>query len=116
LAYERTSQKYRPFKKSLAGVILLGTPHSASEEEEKWQNVAFLPHVTGFTFKIQPLDRDSISELTRSSLLFDQSGVVCPLLTVCETRQTKVKQGFVSKRIMVREVGLQRSFADKKAY
>lgn len=79
----------------------MGTPHSISEEEEKWQNVAILPHVSAFTFKPQPLDRDNIQKLAQSSLLFDQSGVVCPILSVCESRPTKVKQRFGAKRIMV---------------
>jgi hypothetical protein len=79
----------------------MGTPHSISEEEVKWQNVAFLPHLTGYTFKIQPLNRDSIQKLTRSSLQFDQSGVICPILTVCEKRLTKVKLRFGSQRIQV---------------
>ncbi|KAJ8110762.1 hypothetical protein OPT61_g6475 [Boeremia exigua] len=101
LVYVQASDRYKSFKKSMAGVILMGTPHSISEGEGKWQNVAILPQVSSFTFKPQPLDRDSIERLTQSSLQFDQSGVDCPILTVCEGRPTKVKQGFGAKRIML---------------
>ena len=80
----------------------MGTPHSISEEEEKWQKIALLPHVASLNFKAQSLDRNSIKKLAESSLAFDQSGVICPILTVYEKRETKLKQIFSSKRIKVR--------------
>jgi hypothetical protein len=79
----------------------MGTPHSMSEDNEKWQKIAILPQVTGYNFKVPPLDHNSIQTLTHHSLLFDQSGVNCPILSMCETRETKVRQGMGSKRIMV---------------
>ncbi|KAF1850931.1 uncharacterized protein K460DRAFT_24339 [Cucurbitaria berberidis CBS 394.84] len=103
LAYERTEQQYNSFKKSLAGVILMGTPHSISEEEEKWQKIALLPQVASLGFKAQSLDKDTIRNLAQSSLAFDQGGVVCPILTVCEKRETKLKQFFGSKKIKLVE-------------
>ncbi|KAI8940907.1 hypothetical protein NX059_002165 [Plenodomus lindquistii] len=103
LAYERTETKYKPFKKSLAGVILMGTPHSISEQESKWQNVAVLPHMASRTSKSQPMDRDDIKRLAQSSLAFDNSGVLCPILSIYEERATKPRSLFSSKRVKLVE-------------
>jgi hypothetical protein len=79
----------------------MGTPHSISDEEKKWRNVALLPHVAGLSFKAPIMGREDIKKLSQSSLAFDQGGVICPILTMCETRETKLKKAIGSKRIKV---------------
>lgn len=82
----------------------MGTPHSISDDKEKWQKVAILPHVAGSAYKTYSMEPNNIKKLTQSSLAFDQGGVMCPILTVCEQRETKLKQLFNSKRVMVCDV------------
>ncbi|KAF2108477.1 hypothetical protein BDV96DRAFT_652728 [Lophiotrema nucula] len=101
LAYERTESHYRSLKRALAGAILMGTPHSIRVEEEKWQNVALLPYVSGLGLKTQSIDNKDIKRLCESSRMFDQAGIECPILSVCEHRQTKLKRSFTSKRVML---------------
>lgn len=84
----------------------MGTPHSISPDKEKWQKVALLPYVAGVGFKTQSIEADNIKKLTQSSQDFDSGGVICPVLTVCEKRETKLKQLFSSKRIMVSALSL----------
>ncbi|KAI9689075.1 MAG: hypothetical protein M1822_000812 [Bathelium mastoideum] len=44
---------------------------------------------------------DDIRRLTKSSMDFDQAAALCPILTVCEKQETKIRHGLTSKKFML---------------
>lgn len=86
-AYE---ENYRNFLRTLAGVVLLGTPHS-NIENEKWYNAALA--VQPSSKKNRAINSDDVSKLANSSMLFEQAAVEVPILSVHETEKTKIKTG-----------------------
>ncbi|KAI9712291.1 MAG: hypothetical protein M1820_001504 [Bogoriella megaspora] len=101
LACERHEKAFRSFLHLLAGAILMGTPHSTSEADQKWQNVALLPYVGGgLVLKSPSMKLDDIKKLTKISMNFDQSTALCPILTISESVETKISHGFTSKRLL----------------
>ncbi|KAL8305078.1 hypothetical protein RB598_003018 [Gaeumannomyces tritici] len=94
LAYE---QNYRNLLRALAGVILLGTPHSGTESRDKWQNATVM-----LSKKSKRLSSDDLTRLSKSSLLFEQAAVTVPILSVYETKETKVKSRlWITKKTLI---------------
>ena len=90
----------RTFLRALAGVILLGTPHSSKDKGSRWQTVGKV--VPSLSKKQRSLSTSDIASLTNSSRQFEQAAVEVPILSVYETKETKVKTGLVtSKKILV---------------
>jgi hypothetical protein len=97
LCYE---QNYRTFLRALAGVILLGTPHFTEKKGTKWQRVGMV--MPDLPKKQRSLSSGDMASLTTSSMQFERAAVNVPILSVHETKKTKVKTGFItSKKTLV---------------
>jgi hypothetical protein len=93
LSYE---QNYRTFLRALAGVILLGTPHLTEENNTKWQNAGMA--MPALTKKKRSLSSGDIASLANSSAEFERAAVKVPILSVHETKKTRVKTGLITSR------------------
>ncbi|KAF2205660.1 hypothetical protein GQ43DRAFT_269423 [Delitschia confertaspora ATCC 74209] len=99
-AYRQTERAFRSFLKTLAGTILMGTPHSISLKHPKWENAALLPNIDAMGFRSVSMQQDDIQRLTRCSMDFDQATGL-RILTLCEKKETKVRHRLASKKIML---------------
>ncbi|KAF2969761.1 hypothetical protein GQX73_g3870 [Xylaria multiplex] len=97
LAYQ---EGYRTLLRALAGVVFLGTPHSKAEDRGKWQNASLA--VAKASRKIRSMSDEDLAALARSSLRFEQASVGVPILSIHETKETKVKLFKLwSKKILI---------------
>lgn len=102
MSYE---ESYQPFLRALAGVIFLGTPHSREEDETQWQKAGMT--MPAISKRKRSISSDDVAQLANSSKLFEQTPVKVPILSIHETKETKVKTGFVaSKKTLVINIGL----------
>ncbi|KAL9093915.1 MAG: hypothetical protein Q9165_003838 [Trypethelium subeluteriae] len=81
----------------------MGTPHSISENDQKWQNVALIPYTSGIRLKNPEMKAENIRKLTESAIRFDQADVICPILTISEKQETKIKRHWTkaSERVLL---------------
>lgn len=100
MAYAR-KLNFRAFLQALAGVILLGTPHSTSEGEDTWENAAWMVQGDSWKKKKHPIYPEDVKLLATSSLHFEQARASVPILSAYETQKSKVKLFLQNKQILV---------------
>jgi hypothetical protein len=88
--------QFRHVLQSLAGVILLGTPHSTAEDDQTWQNAALAMKTGIITKKKRYIDTGDSAKLAQSSIRFEQAAVSVPILSIYEIQETKVRTSLVS--------------------
>ena len=99
IVYKQRSD-YRAFLRSLAAVILLGTPHSTNQDD--WKHFANVLHTGSGTQKKRAMTTDEMAALAETSTRFEQAGVSVPVFSICETQKTKVRKNMIStSKIMV---------------
>lgn len=93
---------FRQFFRALACVVLLGTPHSAIEEE-KWQNFGRIVQGNANTWRTKKhvIDPKDIRLLAASSLHFDQARASVPILSGYEAKKSQIKSFLQSKKLRV---------------
>lgn len=100
-AYQRPST-FRHLLQALAGVILLGTPHSTSENVNDWENTVLLQQARLISKKKGEIEKEGIDNFTDFSLDFERARLPTPILSVHEILPTKVKTSRLStKKILV---------------
>jgi hypothetical protein len=82
--------------------VLFGTPHSTSEDIEKWQSTTLLLQAGLKSKKKRSVDVEAIERFAHFSLEFEQANVLAPILFVFETQPSKIKVPVVSaKKVLV---------------
>jgi len=79
----------------IAGIVFFGTPHTKKNRPESWAQLTKLLKYTG-NFAKRFLVQSELDALAAASLSedFEQSGIEAPVLSIYETKSTRVKEGF----------------------
>ena len=83
---------------ALAGVILLGTPHSTSEDTKSWQSKALLLQIGIVSKKKDSVDQKDVEGFTGFSLDFEKGNIVTPILSVYDIQPKKIKTSLLSTK------------------
>lgn len=94
---------FRNFLQALAAIILIGTPHSTSEDIDSWQSATLLVQSGLITKKKKSLDPGDIEKFAKFSLQFEEANVLAPILSVFETQPSRIKTHVMSayKKVFV---------------
>lgn len=69
----------------------MGTPHSKSDSEVVWRNVSMIPKANLKKFSKQPLNHEEMSMLGGISRQFEAIEPPIRLLSIYETRSTRIR-------------------------
>ena len=101
-AYQQ-QYNFRHFLQALAGVLLIGTPHSTTEHVENWPSTALLLQTGLLSKKKKSLDPGDVEKFSKFSLQFEQANVRAPILSIFEKHPSKIKTSVMSsvKKVFV---------------
>ena len=78
--------------------MLLGTPHSASEDTKSWHSPALLLQTGTVSKKKDSIDQKDVEKFAKFCLEFEQANILTPILSIYESQPTKVKTSLVSTK------------------
>lgn len=85
--------------KRLAGMIFMGVPHPTFDKQHEWQKMSSLLRAsTKLGRKETDRHAQHVHAVARVSQLFNDSNVELPILSMCETKTTKINSTFLSSR------------------
>lgn len=97
--------KYRPFLRALAGVVLLGTPHS--DQPERWIHFANILLTGKGNLRKNLITNEEAKMLALNSAHFSKAQVDVPVISFFETHATTVRRAGLfnsSQKVKVRRV------------
>ena len=86
----REPQRHRKLLQALAAVVLFGTPHSL--DQEQWLQHANVLYTGKESPRKPPMSSEEASVLAAHSLHFSEAALAIPVISLYETRKTKVRK------------------------
>jgi len=77
----------------VAGLVLMGTPHSKRGDDDIWRNVSLIPKASLKKFTKQALSEEEIGILGSISRQFESIQPPIRILSAYETRATRIRGG-----------------------
>jgi hypothetical protein len=77
----------------VAGLVLMGTPHSKRGDDDIWRNVSLIPKASLKKFTKQALSDEEMGILGSISRQFESIQLPIPILSAYETRATRIRGG-----------------------
>lgn len=100
LAFQQASH-LRPLVNSIAGVILMGTPHSRHEGDAVWNSAQLLLKPRGRFRSKHPIEKEDALLLAHLSSQFEDLASDLHIFSVYETETTKLKASLISSKHLV---------------
>ncbi|KAI9775352.1 MAG: hypothetical protein M1839_001268 [Geoglossum umbratile] len=85
--------RFRNLLGVVAGLILMGTPHSKGANDELWRNVAIIPKTSLKRFSKHALTSEEAAIFGNISRQFETIEPPIPILSTYETRATRIRGG-----------------------
>lgn len=78
-----------------SGIIFLRTPYTTSKDDKRWENWKWILKLTRKDISKQSQFDADINMLMKVCRHFEQLNLQIPVLSVCEAKQTKVREGLL---------------------
>jgi len=78
-----------------SGIIFLGTPHTTSKDDKRWENWKWILKLTRKDISKQSQTDADINMLVEVCQNFERMNLQIPVLSVFEAKQTRVRDGLL---------------------
>jgi hypothetical protein len=78
-----------------SGIIFLGTPHTTSKDDKRWENWKWILKLTRKDIPKQSQTDGDINMLVEVCQIFELLHLQIPVLSVFEAKETRVREGLL---------------------